>query len=140
MIKITKHACVNHGGFFYGITNDVFGICQQLQNMIDVFFQCACYQIQLDLVGVFLNKDCPDGWQHNNHSCYKIFTNDVGITWPEANRKCNQQNGSLVSIASKQELEYVHYLVTNSLDLIWDKQMFIGLSLNNCERGLISLS
>ena len=105
------------------------------------FFQCACYQIQLDLVGVFLlNKDCPDGWQHNNHSCYKIFTNDVGITWPEANRKCNQQNGSLVSIASKQELEYVHHLVTNSLDLIWDKQMFIGLSLNNCERGLISPS
>ncbi|XP_078341994.1 uncharacterized protein LOC111105682 isoform X2 [Crassostrea virginica] len=74
-----------------------------------------------------LHEDCPDGWQHNNHSCYKIFTNDVGITWPEADRKCNQQNGSLVSIASKQELEYVHHLVTNSLDLIWDKQMFIGL-------------
>ena len=93
-----------------------------------VFFPVCMLSNSTCLNWCFFNKDCPDGWQHNNHSCYKIFTNDVGITWPEANRKCNQQNGSLVSIASKQELEYVHYLVTNSLDMIWDEQMWTGFN------------
>lgn len=73
------------------------------------------------------HEDCPVGWHYNNHSCYNIFTNDVGITWPEADRKCIQQNGSLVSIASKQELEFVHFLVTSNINDISDKKMFIGL-------------
>lgn len=81
---------------------------------------------------MFELSDCPVGWHYNDNSCYNIFTNDVGITWPEADRKCNQQNGSLVSIASKQELEFVHFLVTSNINDIADRKMFIGLFRYTC--------
>ncbi|XP_061178754.1 uncharacterized protein LOC133187411 [Saccostrea echinata] len=73
------------------------------------------------------HEGCPSVWHYNNGSCYNIFTGDVGITWSEANRHCIQKNGSLVSIASKQELAYVHYLVTNDKSVTADWQIYIGL-------------
>uniref|UniRef100_K1PGK7 Uncharacterized protein n=1 Tax=Magallana gigas TaxID=29159 RepID=K1PGK7_MAGGI len=71
--------------------------------------------------------DCPVGWHYSwySNSCYNIYSYDVGITWPEANLKCTEQNGSLVSITSKQELEFVHLLVIKNINNIMDNKMLI---------------
>lgn len=82
---------------------------------------------------MFINSqsflDCPVGWHYSwySNSCYNIYSYDVGITWPEANLKCTEQNGSLVSINSKQELEFVHLLVIKNINNIMDNKMLIGL-------------
>ncbi|XP_062589227.1 uncharacterized protein LOC134250885 isoform X2 [Saccostrea cucullata] len=76
---------------------------------------------------IIRHEGCPGIWHYRNGSCYKIFTGDVGITWSEANQHCIQKNGSLVSIASKQELAYVHYMVTNHKSVSGDWEIYIGL-------------
>ncbi|XP_061178746.1 uncharacterized protein LOC133187405 [Saccostrea echinata] len=71
--------------------------------------------------------ECPGAWYYNNGSCYRIFSGDEGITWQKANHKCIQQNGSLVSIASKQELSFIHFLLTNAMNITRDWEIYVGL-------------
>ncbi|XP_062589229.1 uncharacterized protein LOC134250886 [Saccostrea cucullata] len=73
------------------------------------------------------NKECLNDWHYHNGSCYRIFTDGMGITWPEAKRKCEQFNGSLVSISSKRELSYVHFLVKSDVNITGDWEIYIGL-------------
>ncbi|XP_062589196.1 uncharacterized protein LOC134250867 [Saccostrea cucullata] len=73
------------------------------------------------------NGECSGNWYYNNGSCYRIFTDNEGITWQKAEQKCIQQNGSLVSINSKQELSFIHFLLTNAMNITRDWEIYIGL-------------
>ncbi|XP_048738543.2 uncharacterized protein LOC125653234 isoform X2 [Ostrea edulis] len=73
------------------------------------------------------HERCYNDWHKSNGSCYRMFTGNKGITWREANRNCIQQNGSLVSVSSKQELSFIHYLVTKDMNSTGDWEIYIGL-------------
>jgi hypothetical protein len=55
-------------------------------------------------------EDCWIGWKGFRKSCYKIFTNS-SFNKEQAENHCVKYGGHLVSISSKEEMEFVHGLI-----------------------------
>ncbi|XP_041458722.1 macrophage mannose receptor 1-like isoform X2 [Lytechinus variegatus] len=63
---------------------------------------------------------CPDDWTAYHDGCYKVFAQDNDrMSWPEAQFKCDQLNGSLASIHTRQEMEIIRDLMTDGRVDIW---------------------
>lgn len=54
---------------------------------------------------------CPDGWRVFENNCYR--PENGPCSWHEAEARCVQLGGSLVSIESEEEDTFVHSLVSN---------------------------
>ena len=68
---------------------------------------------------------CPAGWSHYIDACYLHRNKSSGLTWVEAEKDCVDLGGHLVSIQSRQELQYVHYMLNTK----WkssEENVFIG--------------
>ncbi|CDQ82138.1 unnamed protein product, partial [Oncorhynchus mykiss] len=59
-------------------------------------------------------QGCVEGWVEFMGSCYLHFAERD--TWPDAEQRCQELNGHLVSITSQQEQEFVN---SNAQDYQW---------------------
>ncbi|XP_071007473.1 aggrecan core protein-like [Oncorhynchus clarkii lewisi] len=63
---------------------------------------------------VYVVQGCAEGWVEFMGSCYLHFAERD--TWPDAEQRCQELNGHLVSITSQQEQEFVN---SNAQDYQW---------------------
>ncbi|XP_075994416.1 uncharacterized protein LOC142988969 [Genypterus blacodes] len=49
---------------------------------------------------------CPDGWLHNNKSCYRVI-DALDRSWEEGRQDCRRKNSDLAVIESAAELAYM---------------------------------
>ena len=69
---------------------------------------------------------CPNSWPvRYKDSCYAAFSMAQGISWTEAESRCNRDYGHLVSIMDEDEMHVVHFII---LTLLGTKEMktYIG--------------
>ena len=52
------------------------------------------------------DPDCPAGWNKNQNQCYKFIDSPLK-DWNQAQTICKNQGGSLASIKSSEENEYL---------------------------------
>ncbi|XP_069141896.1 G-protein coupled receptor GRL101-like [Argopecten irradians] len=75
-------------------------------------------------------EDCQPGWIYFEKSCYKYFNEAgavSGVTWIQARDRCHDVDGYLVSIESKTEMTFMHYLMTKIWDHSDNGEAYIGL-------------
>lgn len=61
----------------------------------------------------FKTVTCPTGWLEFNHSCFRKFENSK--SWHSAQQACESQNGSLASIHSSEENQFLYaHVFSNS--------------------------
>ena len=75
---------------------------------------------------MLLDPQCVPGWQRYRQSCYKFVETKTGITWPEAEALCVEEESHLVSIMNQEEMMFLHYFLTTR----WhtgEAQTFIGM-------------
>jgi hypothetical protein len=58
----------------------------------------------------YILEDCWTGWKGFRESCYRIFTKS-SLKKEQAEYHCVKNGGHLVSISSKEEMEFVHGLI-----------------------------
>ena len=80
---------------------------------------------------------CPTGgtnWYENNGMCYKFFRKEE--TWDQARLQCAFEipDADLVTIASEEELVYVHTMVHAQTVVGCGKRYWIGLSDRDSEQ------
>ena len=72
-------------------------------------------------------EDCWTGWKGFRKSCYKIFTNS-SFNKEQAENHCVKYGGHLVSISSKEEMEFVHGLIIYMMkNISMMDAIFIGM-------------
>jgi hypothetical protein len=73
-------------------------------------------------------EDCWTGWKGFRKSCYKIFINS-SLSKKQAEYQCAEYGGHLVSISSKEEMEFVHELIiiNRIQDIFMIDAIFIGM-------------
>ena len=72
-------------------------------------------------------EDCWTGWKGFRKSCYKIFTNS-SLTKKQAKYHCAKHEDHLVSISSKEEMEFVHGLIIYMIkNITMMDAIFIGM-------------
>ncbi|KAJ8301169.1 hypothetical protein KUTeg_020156, partial [Tegillarca granosa] len=59
------------------------------------------------------NEDCGSDWYYFEGSCYRMFTSPISLTWKQAKLKCEKEDGHLLSIGKKEEMQFIHFLMTN---------------------------
>ncbi|XP_072164311.1 C-type lectin domain family 10 member A-like [Diadema setosum] len=71
-------------------------------------------------------NDCPDGWVNNTDSgsCYMLVKSEE--TYSAAKNICERHNAQVVSLNTKEELEFVWQYVSNELTSY--KEFWIGLN------------
>ena len=90
------------------------------RNMKQFVIQKYKSRHMLLLFSVLAPCDVETGWRAFNYSCYKYFTNE--LNWTEATTVCEELNGSLVSLNSLEEYEFLY------TDILPDKyKVWIGL-------------
>jgi hypothetical protein len=69
---------------------------------------------------------CPSGYIYNSNfqKCYKFF--DYTTTFTNAQAKCVSDGGTLVSIQSQAENDYVYYTIRSSGTYSWIGYNWIG--------------
>lgn len=50
---------------------------------------------------------CPNGWTQNEERCY--FFSDTQATWNDSQSNCSSFGGSLVTMESQQEMDFIHH-------------------------------
>ena len=70
-------------------------------------------------------EDCWTGWKGFRESCYKIFTNS-SLNKEQAEFHCDKNGGHLVSISSKEEMEFMYGLIIYEIQPMPDA-IFIGM-------------
>jgi hypothetical protein len=73
-------------------------------------------------------EDCWTGWKGFRKSCYKIFINS-SLSKKQAEYQCAEYGSHLVSISSKEEMEFVHELIiiNRIQDIFIIDAIFIGM-------------
>ena len=72
-------------------------------------------------------EDCWIGWKGFRKSCYKIFTNS-SFNKEQAEYHCIRYGGHLVSISSKEEMEFVQGLIIYMMkNISMMDAIFIGM-------------
>lgn len=85
---------------------------------------------------MFLKADCQDKWTLNDSSCYYVYTAvDRKLGFWNAVRWCRQRNGSLTSVLSDKENDFLHHLINNT-NLRPKETFYIGLH-RNCKSNLM---
>ncbi|XP_058945497.2 adhesion G protein-coupled receptor L4 [Pocillopora verrucosa] len=80
--------------------------------------------------------DCQDKWTLNDSSCYYVYTAvDRKLGFWNAVRWCRQRNGSLTSVLSDKENDFLHHLINNT-NLRPKETFYIGLH-RNCKSNLM---
>ena len=70
-------------------------------------------------------ENCWAGWKGFRKSCYKIFINS-NLNKEQAEDQCVKYGGHLVSISSKEEMQFVHGLIIYKMQNMTDA-IFIGM-------------
>ncbi len=74
---------------------------------------------------------CPsDAFYAFGGSCYQLMTSDAPLTWTAAESQCQQSGAHLVSIGSRTEMDFLHYMLTTQW-LANQTLTFIGKKFNN---------
>lgn len=74
-------------------------------------------------------ENCSTGWKGYRKSCYKISTNAI-LSREQAEDQCVKYGGHLVSISSKEEMQFVHGLIINNYmmqNIALTDAIFIGM-------------
>lgn len=78
---------------------------------------------------------CLQNWTKLGASCYSLHNegqqaddgNAHGLTWVKARDRCNTMGGHLASITSKDEMTFIHYLMTKIWGDIANGEAYIGM-------------
>lgn len=68
---------------------------------------------------------CPWDWTGFGLHCYRLLVEDDPLTWLAAQTRCRQLSAYLVSIGSRTEMVFLHYMLTTQW-LKNDTLAFIG--------------
>uniref|UniRef100_A0A8C7S8W6 Aggrecan core protein n=1 Tax=Oncorhynchus mykiss TaxID=8022 RepID=A0A8C7S8W6_ONCMY len=101
VVSMVTPAVVEEPAVVYGML--LKGIVQY--STLEVFYRS---------VVTALVQGCAEGWVEFMGSCYLHFAERD--TWPDAEQRCQELNGHLVSITSQQEQEFVN---SNAQDYQW---------------------
>lgn len=58
------------------------------------------------------DPQCDTNGHRYQSNCYQFHLTTKAVTWHQAEEICQQQQGHLVSIMNKQEMTFVHFLLT----------------------------
>lgn len=62
---------------------------------------------------------CQRNYTQWNDNCYKFVTSEENHRWVEAEKACERDDATLVSIITLQEMEFIQYMLTN----VWITQV-----------------
>uniref|UniRef100_A0A8C7S8U3 Aggrecan core protein n=1 Tax=Oncorhynchus mykiss TaxID=8022 RepID=A0A8C7S8U3_ONCMY len=109
VVSMVTPAVVEEPAVVYGML--LKGIVQY--STLEVFYsKLVNVSIYLSVCAVV--QGCAEGWVEFMGSCYLHFAERD--TWPDAEQRCQELNGHLVSITSQQEQEFVN---SNAQDYQW---------------------
>ncbi|XP_041486068.1 G-protein coupled receptor GRL101-like [Lytechinus variegatus] len=70
---------------------------------------------------------CEDEWEIFQGSCYNLFRNSEDITWKDAEAKCKDEQGHLVSIRDEDEMTFIHFMISSTELNSTEINAYIGL-------------
>ncbi|XP_033121188.1 uncharacterized protein LOC117120284 [Anneissia japonica] len=83
-----------------------------------------------ELINKNITGSCPSGWKKYNAQCYAFQTADKMIDWNTAHSNCVAIGGTLASISTYDEMQYIHSILITKPDVI-GQYVYIGLMREN---------